>query len=241
MCVCAGDNQQPNSQTSVCQSPPPAIRTCLTPPFFNDTHISNSMTSQKDVNENNKLPGESVWRACLPFSGVLPALLFVPCAAKGKFTTANYGNTGLVIGATAFTDGLETAEFTWLNTALLPACSAKFTQNFANIASSTWSPLNPTTLIGVATPQQGHAPYNAWADLPMIDFTLTLDSQMLNECGFSTVEDNAEHFVTYENTLCGDFKYKEWYVITGTHTWHSLQASREGRTSQPMIVTLIHL
>jgi hypothetical protein len=32
-------------------------------PAFDDETIDNSMTSQKDVNENNKLPGECVGRA----------------------------------------------------------------------------------------------------------------------------------------------------------------------------------
>lgn len=159
------------------------------------------------------------------------ALLYVPCAAKAQFTTAKYDATGLVIGAKAFTDGLKTAEFRWIGSAAHsadPTCSALFTQNFANIDLSTWTPTPSAKLSGVVTPQQGETPYEEWSDLPKLGFTLTLDSQHLNECGFSSVtDDDHEHFVTYENTLCGDFQYKEWYVITGTHTWHSLQVSSE--------------
>jgi hypothetical protein len=82
-CVCDGTTQVPDEEgDGSCNSTPLVARKCLTMPKFAPS-LNNSMTSQKDANSNNDLPGTSIdenlvctsqiniWRVC-PLLGPVP-------------------------------------------------------------------------------------------------------------------------------------------------------------------------
>jgi hypothetical protein len=227
-CVCE-DTRQRQTDEGECQNPVPPIRKCLTMPFFDDKVIENSMLSQKDVQDNNDLPGESAHRLSLPLlqmDGQMIRFSFsflVSCAAKAYFTETGYGASGLRVSAVAFSDGLESATFTWIGdgtrtAAQLAACTAKYTQPLsARVIMPEWE--DSEKLMGNETLQQGVdteiEDIDDWKDLSKVHIDLRLPAEELVECGFAPITDPydayyTEESVTYRNTLCGEFKYSEW-------------------------------